>query len=199
MDYSTKNYRELQKLASVRNLKANTSKEKLIESLIRYDIKENDQMNREEEARILIENLKQIEADNIKTHHQQYIQWKLYGIIPKYADDKRYMCKYFVTGQEHDGYCTDAENEPFEPYFIFKLIDSCAKLEDLSFRQKLCDNEYCHGESYRDYKALEIVPFFRNCLMRRKFYSIYDGPSPIAQDLAARVIQRWVTRWFIRK
>lgn len=50
------------------------------------------------------------------------IEWNLNKTIPisNKIDKTIYTCKYRVSGATHDGYCTDAESEPFEPYYLLR-------------------------------------------------------------------------------
>ena len=51
------------------------------------------------------------------------IEWNLNKTIPDRSCVKfseLYTCKYLVSGANHDGYCSGADNESFESYYLLK-------------------------------------------------------------------------------
>lgn len=200
-EYSLMTYRQLQKIAKVRGLKANNSSSVIINNLIQYDNKKIEKIEKQKEK---IEKQKEIKNRIIQAENQ-YAYWYIYHMIPKGVRTDLHMCKYIVSGQDHDGYCSGNENETFEPYFIFKGIEKQGDdidLKSLSYVEEGCSNSlgyyrFCDGEAYKCYEALEIIPFYSPYLIdiKKEYLNV---PKKFTLNAAARVIQRCVTRWFYR-
>lgn len=202
--YNKMSYIRLQKIAYERGLysyidtsydsKTYANRLILTEKLIEYD-KKIGLFQTPDETQIIAE--------------RQYTYWKMYNMIPEGVNTNKYMCKYLISGQDHeesgDGYCTDAENVPFEPFFLFKKITPTDNLSKLSYKTEGCGGiSVCYGEAYTNYEAIEIIPFCNKLssgsefFRHNKYYILDEGPSLFKMNKAASIIQRWVLRWLYR-
>jgi hypothetical protein len=169
---STLKHRELQKLCRERNIRrCHTTKQAMIAAILA-----------QEQRLQQIKDARERRVKNFEKAKNLYRFWsQTGGLIPDDEDNKLdcRMCKFLVTGMNHDGYCSDFDLEmvEIEPYFRVEILpeNPPPELEDLSKSEKIegdHDNQFCHYvwcPSVEHFEAVEILPFYNPAFIGHKF------------------------------
>jgi hypothetical protein len=186
-ELSSLKHRELQKICRERYINSyHMTKQAMIAAIVAKEHR----LQQEENARRVAEERRVKNFEKAKVLYRFWSQTG--GQIPDDGDNKLgcRMCKFLVTGIEHDGYCSDyderfdEEEEVFhdiEPYVTFEFLSGFTpsgaiaknppELEELS-KSETGNGQNCHQgwcRSGRNLEAVEIIPFYNPAFIGHKF------------------------------